>query len=167
MNDGRDALVIALAAFSGGLVGAVLQPAMSYLFDRLRSETTIRKTRQRNNRPMLTAKIREGRGYLASAATIHLLFSGGELIVDKAKRIDDLQPEKPEGYLWQPHRIDDENLRDMAIEYNQVAADLYGQILQDRPNYEETARLGGLLETLQVQITNRMDKELNWPEVED
>ena len=167
MNDGSDTWVIVLAAFGGGLVGAVLQPVLSYLFDRLRSETTIRKARQRNNRRMIMAQIREGRGYLASASMFRLLLSASEPLVDRVTRIDRLQPEKPAGYLWQPERIDDQTLRDMAVDYNEAAASLYGQIIQEPPDYDETERLSELLEVLQVQITTRMDKELNWPEVED
>lgn len=166
MNDATDTWVIVLAAFGGGLVGAVLQPVLSYLFDRLRSETTIRKTRQRNNRRMITVQIVQGRRVMGYLVTLQLLDRSERPmdLSERFKRIEEIR-DLPKGYLWQPERVDDEKLRTLVDAYADAHMKLSGEMVL-APDYEKTNRLSEQLDGLQRQITSRMD-ELNWPEVED
>ena len=167
MIDATDTWVIVLAAFGGGLVGAVVQPLLSYFLELLRSKATIRKTRQRNNRRMITVQIVQGRRVMGNLVTSQLLERSGRPMdpSERFKRIEELR-DLPKGYLWQPERVDDEKLRTMLREYVDTYMKLWGEMLLDSPNYEKTNRFSEQLDELQRHITSRMD-ELNWPEVEE
>lgn len=50
-----DWAIVLVAAFGGGLAGAVLQPVVTYAMDRLRSKERIQKSRERALRRMVMA----------------------------------------------------------------------------------------------------------------
>ncbi len=114
-----DWAIVLAAAFGGGLAGAVLQPVVSYGMERLRRGEEIRKSRERSLRRMINHAIAEGR----ECAMLSFLIEEG------LKHCAPLTPEQigaklneAEGRLtwkdmpWQPDRIKDPALRQLALE---------------------------------------------------
>ena len=148
-----DTVTVLLAAFGGGLAGAVLQPVVSYVLQRIRSGEEIRRMRERSLRRMIEAALLDGR---ARAADLLLR----EVGIPVAAREREARP------LWQPERIPDPSLQRVAREYNEVRVGLFRISSSNAPDYKKAYTLIGELEKLQQQITLRMD-ELNWPEADD
>ena len=72
--------------------------------------------------------------------------------------------------LWEPYRIQDNNLQQMACEYFIAAEELRDLLVEGASLYpneppNEPLERARKLEKLQPQITDRMD-QLNWPEVD-
>ncbi len=147
--DSTDTWVIVLAAFSGGLAGAVLQPLLSYVFERLRAGETIRKGRQRNIRRMVFDYIRFTRRVQ------------GSVLSGKAPGMEGLP-------FWEPERIDDATLHDLVVGYNEKSAELFGvgsPLPGKNVDQGRVKQLDGDLNDLQRRITARMDT-LNYPEID-
>lgn len=147
--------VIVVAAFGGGLAGAILQPLMSYALDRVRSKERIRKDRERSLRRMLFAEIRETRRLQAWARSIAL---GTELNRDLGTG-----PAPFGGPFWEPHRIKHDALRKVVEEYNRLKASLYTAGYEK--DVDEIRRVDAQLNQLQVEITRIMDEQ-DWPEAD-
>lgn len=113
MSGTTDTWVIVVAAFGGGLVGAILQPLLSYAFDRVRAAETIRKNRERSLRRMIFAKIRETRRVQAWAGGI---IFGRDPVTD---------PSPIGGPFWEPHRIKNAELFKNVEAYDKRAARLH------------------------------------------
>ena len=155
MGDTTDTWLIVVAAFGGGLAGAILQPLMSYALDRVRSTETIRKNRERSLRRMLFAKIRATRTVQAWAMTRAL-----EQELGRSPSTGSLPIGGP---FWEPHRIKEPELKNKVEEYSGLSASLY--TAGYRLDVGEIRRLDEKLDALQVEITLTMD-DLNWPEAE-
>ena len=171
MDSGTDTWVIVLAAFGGGLLGAVLQPALTHILELIRAGATIRKRREQSLRKMLMSQIREGRQFLARSLRFEMAHRLGRPLdhTERMQLIDQTMEgttQKSPDYLWQPERIEDDGLRNSANDYAQTAADLWGESTMKNPDYSRVIALSQRLESLQKQITARMD-ELNWPESDD
>ena len=149
-----DTATVLFAAFGGGLAGAVLQPVVSYVLQRVHSGEEISKRRERSLRRMIEAEIH----WTSERA--------GNLILSEVVDVPRAAGEKKEGPLWQPERITDPSLQHMAREYYKVGLDLFKLSCSNAPDYEKANTLFDELEKLQQKITLRMD-ELNWPEADD
>jgi len=158
-----DWAIVLFAAFVGGLAGAVLQPVVTFWLQRMNSGKEIRKRRERSLRRMLNSAMERGR-HIATGAMRALYWADAGLASTDLKEIKDLLDEVPE-YVWQPERIEDHRLRELADEYDENFRDLTLSLSQGLDR-EAVRHLGKNLFELQQQITRRMD-ELNWPEVED
>lgn len=159
-----DWAVVLIAAFGGGLAGAVLQPLASHILERLRREEETRKKRERHLRRMLVAQIRLGRGAVAMTT-----YAKARLQQRQAVSVEELQASltpAPGGPLWEPQRIPDPQLREDAIKYDDTRAKLDDLLWHQPIDFGRAFPLAQQLESLQVEITHRMD-ELNWPEVDD
>jgi hypothetical protein len=162
-----DWAIVLVAAFGGGLAGAVLQPVTSHILEGVRSQQYLRRTREGQLRRMVMAAIARGRTVAGAAIEASFFAEQGYPLsqLDRAKRAAILGEDVP---LWQPHRISDPRLQQLAREYNKAVNDLW-LLLLDRSfdrRVEESRELTSRLEELQHHITLRMD-ELNWPEVEN
>jgi len=151
-----DTVTVLLAAFGGGLAGAVLQPAVSYVLQRVRSGEEIRKRQERSLRRMVEWEL--AWGSRVSAAVVlspHLT---------EQHRFDMVKLDAG-NVVWQPERIGDRDLQQMARECAKLTGGLFQFALHPGKG-EEAADLRRQLEALQSRITLRMD-ELNWPEADD
>jgi len=156
---------VLVAAFGGGLAGAILQPVASYLLELARSGKEIRKRRERSLRRMLEARIADGRRLLAAQFTLEARGYASVSLTGDEKAREIRFGRRP---LWQPERISDPGLQQMAHDYNRTCSDLEILVrfcLLDTGNAKKAAALADVLEDLQPRITRRMD-ELNWPEGE-
>ena len=151
-----DTVTVLLAAFGGGLAGAVLQPVVSYVLQRVRSGEEIRKRRERNLRRMVEWELAWGSRVSAAAVLSPQL--------TEQHRFDMVKLDAGK-VLWQPERIGDRDLQQMALEYAKLTGGLYQFALHPGKG-EETTDLHRQLGALQSRIILRMD-ELNWPEVDD
>lgn len=156
---------VLVAAFGGGLAGAILQPVASYFLELARSGKEIRKRRERSLRRMLEGRIADGRCLLADEFTLEARGFASILLTGDERAREIGFGTRP---LWQPERISDPGLQQMARAYNEACSDL--EILvrfapPDAGGAKKAAALAGVLEDLQPRITRRMD-ELNWPEGE-
>lgn len=151
MESGTDTWVIVLAAFGGGLAGAILQPLTSYIMQRLQSRETIRKARQRSVRRMIFQYIRHTRRVQAIALTN---------IQGQRVALDDMP-------FWEPERIDDKGLHGLVADYNKASSQLFVQATMKPDHSQELMeQLDQRLNELQRKITARMDG-LNYPEIDD
>ena len=160
-----DWAIVLIGAFGGGLVGAVLQPVVTYVMGRFRSSDQIRRNRERYLRRMMVARIREGR----SAALEALAAIGRASHCPPAPPEESASPTVPprDTPLWQPERISDPDLQTLARRYNEVTRDLRVRARFGNQQVKETLpELVTQSEALEVEITRRMD-ELEWPEVDD
>lgn len=159
-----DWAIVLVAAFGGGLAGAVLQPVASHLLERIRSKEEIRKRRERHLRRMLTAGMKQGRKAISVSNLLQSRQARGAAVdpdeIRERLRLEEGMP------LWEPERIADSNLRNMACEYMEMEAKLAGLVLYGPFNGPTATALTEHLEDLQGEISLRMD-ELNWPEVDD
>ena len=158
-GNGTDTWVIVLAAFGGGLAGAILQPILSYFMHRLTSGDEIRRDRQRSLRRMLVSEIRWTRKRQAWATSKALEQSLGiDLAVGPLPFMG--------GPFWEPERIEDAELRKKVKEYsergNAIVRATHGAPTIDEA---EVKRLDSELNDSQQRITARMDS-LNWPEAD-
>jgi len=157
---------VLLAAFGGGLAGAVLQPLITYALQRARAGEEIKKKRERSLRRMIDAEIAHGRGEVG----VGILVSGGirrgaKMNPDELlERVDALAQRR--GVLWQPERIPDTDLRSTVDEYHKVLIRLDAAFSTSQYDEKLIRQSANQLEELQLKITRRMD-ELNWPEVDD
>lgn len=163
-----DWAIVLVAAFGGGLAGAVLEPVVTYWLGRIRAAEQRLQRRRRTLRRMLSARIAFGRHTMARQIMVFVRLKAGtpmdqaeknQLLLEGYDNVDSMPP-------WEPERIDDIELRGMAERYNQALGDLLWQLAMDAPDKAECDRLSDELEGLQQRIIGRMD-ELNWPEVDD
>jgi hypothetical protein len=166
-----DWAVVLVAAFGGGLAGAVLQPLASHVLERVRREEEIRKRRERHLRRMVEARIESRRTHelaLAFVCGFRRLGkpapSAREVIEDHERR----EPPPPAPTYW-PERIPDPHLRQTAIEYGKLVAELTGPLRFqdiDPATEDKLLQLTDRIRPLEEEIVRRMD-ELNWPEVDE
>jgi len=154
-----DTVTVLLAAFGGGLAGAVLQPVVSYVLQRVHSGEELRKRRERSLRRMLDSVMEHGR-YCATRAMRAL----DPRTTDDWKEIEERLKGVPE-FVWQPERIEDQCLRELAEKYD-ISFQELTRSLSAGLDPDAIPRLAMDLFKLQKQITARMD-ELNWPEADD
>jgi len=165
-----ETVTVLVAAFGGGLAGAILQPVVTYVLHRVRSGEEIRKRRERSLRRMLNSRMALGRS--ASSLSLRvLLYEAGPLseppdILGELNKITE-KFAADSAVAWQPERIEDPSLGEMARQYYAKSNDL----LLGMAEPETRPKDGGIqlqkdLTTLQRDIARRMD-ELNWPEVDD
>jgi hypothetical protein len=156
--------VILLAAVCGALAGAVLQLALSYV-ERNRAQEGIRSNRKRRLRWMLEAWMVHGR--MVASGSFLLAYSKREGLPGPTPQ--ELQEQfwrHPQAPLWQPERIDDMELQLKARDYADTMNRLSSLLLSDSVHEAERLKLVERLESLQGQITNRMD-DLHWPEIHE
>jgi len=158
--------IVLLAAFGGGLAGAVLQPVVSYVLQRVRSAEEIQKNRERSLRRMLNTYMAMGRQYTGFSVRRKLdrSLKPAEVLTalnEIAQRFV-TQP----GAVWQPERIKVDSLYEMACEHHAELERLITVLSAKDYDPAEAQKLEDRLEELRRQITGRMDK-LNWPEVDD
>jgi len=168
-----DWAIVLLAAFGGGLAGAVLQPVVSHFLERVRSGEETRKRREQHLRRVLVGQMVHGRKLIEAWHTV----------IDRGLEKDSVPFDERYKILtragwaplwapsWELGRIKDDSLRQMATEYF-AAADQLGRLVLhgEGPDWHQPPnpplQAARQLESLQPQITLRMD-ELNWPEVDD
>ncbi len=163
MDNGTDTWVIVLAAFGGGLFGAILQPVVTYAMQWLRSGEEIRKARERHLRRMMEAQMRWSRNL--QAVMLIATLSGRDPVAF-ARASGDYEAILGELPPWRPHRIRDEQLSGMATRYtglNTALMDHYRESVAEQAIVEE---LCNALKKLEPKIDERMD-ELAWPEAEN
>ncbi len=156
--------VILFAAVCGALAGAVLQLALSYV-ERNRAQEGTRRSRERRLRWMLEAWMVHGR--MVASASFLLAYSKRERLPGPTpKELQEQFWRHPQAPLWQPERIDDIELQLKARDYADTMNRLSSLLLSDSVDEQERLRLVERLESLQAQITQRLD-ELHWPEVHE
>jgi hypothetical protein len=161
-----DWAVVLVAAFGGGLAGAVLQPIVSHVLERASSKERIRRSRERCLRHMLSAWMSNARR-LIGVSIIAYGFPP-DARATELRRIQAMHPE-PGTPPWQPERIVDDELRLLAVEHNRLLDQMFGLLWQSQLDQKQAETLPSLCESIreiQPKITARMD-ELNWPEVDD
>lgn len=169
-----DWAIVLVAAFGGGLAGAVLQPVTAFLLQRIRSGEEIRKRREQHLRRMLVGQMVRGRKLIEAWHQIidHGQVAGEPMPFEERKEIVRKAEWAPLwAPLWELERIADKQLRQMAGEYFYVAGELGRLLLHgEGPDWHEPGNppleMAEKLEDLQWQITLRMD-ELNWPEADE
>lgn len=150
-----DWAIVLVAAFGGGLAGAVLQPVTAYVLETIRSKHEIRKRRERGLRRMLEAWLRHGRRIMVA-----------QVRRSTGQRTDSSDLMDPSVPVWQGSRIADPDLRAKAEQYRQTMVELLTLLTSVEPDPLRGQQLIKELEDLQEQITVCMD-ELNWPEVDE
>ena len=158
-----DWAIVLVAAFGGGLAGAVLQPAVTHALEGIRSKREIRCRRERTLRRMLEARLVDGGRLAFAALDLHIRLQRGVAVASEER----FQLAKGPGGLplWQPERIADPELRQVADEYQEVCLSLAQSVLTAAQEWDPRPAAARIME-LQRRITSRMD-ELNWPEVDD
>ena len=165
-----DWVVLLVAAFGGGLAGAVLQPVVTYAMQRLRSVEEIRRRRDQQLRRMVVGQMDRGRRLTQAWHAILNQHLEKDAPIPFHQRYNIVN--QAEGApLWEPNRIRDDGLQKMACEYFTAAEELRdllveGTFLDSNEPPNEPLKRAQRLETLQPQVTDRMD-QLNWPEVDD
>ena len=159
-----DWAVVLVAAFSGGLAGAVLQPLASHILERIRREEDIRKTRERQLRRMLQSRMAMTAALVNDAWGILLRQAHGPPMTGKEKW--EVLFRHAGGPLWEPDRIRDPSLRKSAYDYAHAAFLLFNALWPAQADQERVEGLVTQLDGIRAAITTRMD-ELNWPEVDD
>lgn len=159
-----DWAVVLIAAFGGGLAGAVLQPVTAHVLERIRREEEIRKSRERTLRRMIAANTAWVGKLLVTAGTLRALELRGAPAPQELRQ----KLLTPDGSLppWRPHRIADPALRDSAGRFGILAMDLLNRVSSGQLVDVRAAEVMAELLALDHQMTARMD-ELNWPEVDD
>ena len=154
-----DWAIVLVAAFGGGLAGAVLQPVVSYVLQRARSGEEIRKKRERSFRRMIEGEITWARKEIADLVEAPH--------PTEEQKLDMVQSdESDEGKAgWLLERIADPDLQQMIREHGKLMGALTTSLLRpsDGGKFAESAQQ---LKALQLRITLRMD-DLNWPEADD
>jgi len=159
-----DWAVVLVAAFSGGLAGAVLQPLASHILERVRREEVIRRNREKSLRRMLTAAFDYGRA-LAAAGHLHYARQHRGATVSQAQ-MNELTQFPKNMPTWQPERIADPQLREVAEQHSLGLSKLMDLLLRPAPPVDEIVQLSERLLSLEKKAVRRMD-ELNWPEVDE
>lgn len=159
-----DWAIVLLAAFGGGLAGAVLQPVVSHFLERARSGEGIRKRREQSLRRMVTKRFEFGAGLITAILGVGL--RGGMSQDEKLEFVKPI-PGFMDTLAWEPERIDDVDFRETVTEYYKATSDLRQLFWSAEPlDVAAADELIKQLVELRPRITRRMD-ELNWPEVED
>jgi hypothetical protein len=161
--------IVLFAAFGGGLAGAVLQPVVIYALQRVRSGEEIRKRRERSLRRMLNSRMNTGRS--ASALSYKAVLHKSGVLLEPPDVLSELDKigerfVADSAVAWQPERIEDPRLGEMAREYSDKTTLLLLRIAEPESREDRTVQLRQDLQALEREIARRMD-ELNWPEVED
>lgn len=159
--------VVILAAFSGGLGGAVLQPVVQYVVDRRKNSDERIAARRRNIQRMLLVHLAFGRKVATSATSIAAYKDVGkpfplskEDILDVIKTPDPLPP-------WEVERIDDEQLQTAARSFEDVVFSLTPDVLFDEDVTAESLKIRAEhLTVLSKEIIERLDA-LAWPVLEE
>ena len=168
-----DWAIVLVAAFGGGLAGAVLQPVVSHFLQGVRSKEEIRKRREQHLRRVLVGQMVHGRKLIEALQRV--IVRGQEKDIPSLGERYEIVTQAGWAPLWAPSwelgRITDDRLRQMATEYFDAADELGRLVLYgEGPDWHEPPnpplQAAKKLECLQRQITLRMD-ELNWPEVDD
>ena len=164
-GNGTDTWVIVLAAFGGGLAGAILQPGASYVMDRLRGKDQRRKAVERNLRRMLTMWLEFATRGGLTAAEICSKRDLGRTALSDAEVMQRLRVAEQAFPTWQGERIRDAELRSLAERLYTLSVSLHIRLID--PNQAST--LDALIPEigrLRLDIVTRMDK-LDWPEFEE
>jgi hypothetical protein len=164
-----DSAVVLVAAFGGGLAGAVLQPVISYVLETIRRKDEAREDRKRSLRRMIEEEFNWGRGLVA--ASKEMASRGADeghhpLPAERLSILKDAGEERP---TWQNWRIRDRSLRSRVEKYLGTAR-VVRELLErgpmpdpGEPPYRELLAALRDLERLEVEIMKRLDK-LNWPD---
>jgi len=159
-----DWAIVLLAAFGGGLLGAVLQPVVNHFLERARSGEGIQKRREQSLRRMVTKRFEFGAGLITAILGVRL--RGGMSQDEKLEFVKPI-PGFMDTLAWEPERIDDVDFRRTVTDYYKATSDLRQLFWSAEPlDVAAADELIKQLVELRPRITRRMD-ELNWPEVED
>lgn len=167
-----DWAVVLVAAFGGGLAGAVLQPLASHVLERLRREEETRKKRERQLRRMIEARIKFREFHEIVLRAVRLLRHRGKRALSAREVIQRLEREEPSppAPSYRPERIPDPHLRQKATQYGELFAEFTGPLLleeeMDSATEDRLLELADRINPLEKEIVRRMD-ELNWPEVDE
>lgn len=159
-----DWAVIVIAAFGGGLAGAVLQPLVLHALERLRREEEIRRRREGHLRRMLESRIVMAMALVHGSWQVIMRQDEGPAMTWSEKM--ELLAPPASGPVWEPERIKDSSLRQKAESYADAASALFRALLPTTADAKKVDDLVNQLEALRREIVLRMD-ELNWPEVQD
>ncbi len=164
MESGTDTWVIVVAAFGGGLAGAVLQPLSSHLLGIAFADRANRRNVEQNLRRMLYALIDQGGRVAGVAWKVEARLKQNEhpSSMNALREGLRLPREFPLLQLW---RIEDSALRGMAEEYMNAMDELREFCFDGALTSERLAELAERMTELPREMTLRMDK-LNWPEAE-
>jgi hypothetical protein len=163
-----ETVTVLLAAFLGGLAGAVLQPVVSHVLERIRSDEETRRRRHQSLRFMLEVEIDWG-NYLVMASKLALLQQGiGAPVSFEQKRngvTSGLAMFRKGVPAWNPERVDDQQLQQLAIEYSEGVRNLAEAYYHPVIDKDKAQALSERLDDMALRIRQRMD-ELNWPETD-
>jgi hypothetical protein len=154
-----DAVIVLVAAFGGGLAGAVLQPLVEYQLSRVRRNDEIRKQRERRLRQMIEQDIGFVRQMLLMIAGDTLRVERGEIIDPQDSWSQVVLPRK----VWQPKRIPVPDLRKMADELDSLPMRLVTETAKGGSVLLLFPIIEGRRRDLQDAIIAKMD-QLHWPE---
>jgi hypothetical protein len=164
-----DSAVVLVAAFGGGLAGAVLQPVISYVLETIRRKEEAQEDRKRYLRRMIEEEFNWGRDLVAASKEIARREADDGHHPPRAERLTILKEIGEGRASWQNWRIRDRSLRNKVEAYLGMARDVREHLAQGpmpdpgEPPYRELmAGLRGM-ERLEVEIMKRLDK-LNWPD---
>jgi hypothetical protein len=159
-----DWAIVLIAAFGGGLAGAVLQPITSYAMDRLRASEQIRKSHERTLRRMIESKIEAAQRVNVA---LHVVW-GFHQFGSPAPPVRDLLKAEDfpiSGPVLTSDRIADPELGAMAAEYSKLTTDLVVAVFfqeLDAESVEKLLPMTHRLSELEKTMIRRMD-QLNWP----
>jgi glucose-6-phosphate-specific signal transduction histidine kinase len=158
-----DWAIVLVAAFGGGLAGAVLQPVTAHVLETIRRDEETRNRRERHLRRMLLSQMAWGIKLGAAVGTIRHFEKQGHHVPAELRK-EAATPDPPSA-VWQPERIQDSALREAADRLQTVLAELLHLTFSSPIDDDQSARLAAEFNALRSTITLRMD-ELNYPEVD-
>jgi hypothetical protein len=156
-----DSTTVLIAAFGGGLAGAVLQPITGFVLARVDSNKAHDRRLARKLRQMVEANLQYGRRLLI-ANMLRQPDTAGPIPWDQI--IETVKLEDVPN--WLPERIKDEPLRQLATAHNDECMMLYILLTQVPTNEDHRETAAKRIDALAPEIIQRMD-DLRWPEVEE
>lgn len=158
-----DWAIVLVAAFGGGLAGAVLQPVVGLGADILLSDRNLRKARERTLRRMVSARLEDGGRLIYAAADLHIRLRYSQEVPFHERR----QLAMPPSSLppWEPERIADPYLANLVSNYVAASWSLARSLFSAGDDWDPSPT-SSVLRDLRPQIITRMD-QLKWPEVDD
>lgn len=165
MENGTDTWVIVVAAFGGGIAGAILQPTLAYSMDLLRGKGQRRKAIERNLRRMLTVWL----GFTTKAAMMAMEIAGrrdfGRPTLSEVEILQRIRMAEQHFPTWQIERIHDAQLEGLADKLYSIALVLPLRLIDPNTTTTWLNDVAGEIGQLRRNIVIRMD-ELDWPEFE-
>ena len=166
MDSGSDTWLIVLAAFGGGLFGAILQPVLTYGMDRMRAGDQRRKAIERNLRRMMTLWLEFTTRVGATAVEIASRRDLGRPALSDAEIMQRIRLAERPFPTWAAERIRDQTMRDLADALYEMAIKMPIRLIDPSTSNSELDSAAHEIGRLRHDIVIRMD-ELDWPEFEE